>query len=163
MKSVTFLMSISLASALTAVGLEAHAAEYEQISGGPVQAFTQKSGDASYTIFKFSLSGANYNSTSKVFANGSTFVSECIGYSKSEKGVSSVESHCTSTDNDGTVTHGSTQRVGAMGQPTTGKELVEVQNGANAGVTSECSFTPKYAKGSDGTFLIVNAKCTTAK
>jgi hypothetical protein len=151
----------SFATVVCALATNAFAAEYEQVAGGPVQTFSQKSGDSVYTIFKFSLSGGISNSTSKVFTAGSTFVSECVGYSKTEKGISSVESHCTTTDSDGVVSHGASTRVGAVGQTSNGKQFLEIQSGANLGVKAECNFVPKYSKGNDGTYLVVSSKCTT--
>lgn len=142
-----------------------HAAEYEQIVGGPVQAHTQKNGDNVYTIFKFSLSGGitKSNSTNKAFAAGITSTSECVGYSKTEKGISSVESHCHTIDSEGTTLYGRSTRVGAIGQTSDGKQFIEVLTGNSTGMKSECAFVPKYSKTSEGTYLIVISKCTTAQ
>lgn len=139
------------------------AAEYEQITAGPVQSFTQKTEDASYTIFKFSLSGGISNSTSSIFAAGTSSVSECVGFSKTEKAVSTVETHCTSSDSLGNTLVGASARSGAVGQTSSGKQTVEIQSGPNAGAKAECSFIPKYLKGADGTYLVVASKCKTEK
>ena len=161
MKSISCIFSVAATLALSS--LNASAAEFEQVTGGPAQIFSQKSGDSTYTIFKFSLSGGVFNSTSKVFPTGSASVSECIGYSKTEKGNSSVESHCTTNYADGSVSVSESYRNGAVGQTTNGKQSTHVVSGPNSGATSECTFTPKYSKGSEGTYLIVHAKCTTDK
>jgi hypothetical protein len=153
----------TVATVVSVFSTQVFAAEYEQIDGGPVQTFTQKNGENVYTIFKFSLSGGitKSNSTIKALAAGTTFTSECVGYSKTEKGISSVESHCTSTDSDGATSSASSTRVGAVGQTSNGKQFLEILTGPNAGVKSECSFVPKYSKTSEGTYLIVTSKCTT--